>query len=132
MSCGRTTFIINQGETFYRRIVYKDSSGLPIDLTDYHGRLQIRPGAGSSTLYATLSSSIAPDNTGLNFSPKSGSVVLPPSSGSIGITISAYSSSLFSFTEAVGDLFIYSGSGATMFSDKILDIKVKLNKSITL
>lgn len=131
MSCARYTFIIDQGETFYRRIVYKDNNNLPVDLTDYQGRLQVRPSAGSSTLYLSLSSSIGADGSGLNFTPTSASVVLPRSSGSIGITISKYSSSLFTFTEAVGDLFIYSGSGATEYADKVMDIKVKVNRKVT-
>lgn len=131
MACGRYTFIINQGETFYRRIVYKDSNRLPIDLTDYHGKLQLRPSAGSSTVYLTLSSSIDADGSGLNFTPTSASVVLPASSGSIGITISAASSSLFTFTECVGDLFIYSGSGVSEYRDKLMEIKVKNIKRVT-
>lgn len=131
MSCARYTFIINQGETFYRRLVYKDSNGDPVDLTDYHGKLQLRPSAGSSTIYLTLSSSIDADGSGLNFTPVSSSVVLPPSSGSIGITISAASASLFTFAEAVGDLFIYSGSGVTEYRDKLMDIKAKVNRRVT-
>lgn len=139
MSCARYTFIINQGETFYRRIVYKDSNGLPVDLTDYSGRLQLRPAAGSSTIYLTLSSSIGSDGSGLNFTPASQSIsgttvttyTLPTTSGSIGITISAYSSSLLTFTEAVGDLFIYSGSGDTEYRDRVMEIKAKVSKSAT-
>lgn len=131
MSCAKYTFVINQGETFYRRIVYKDSNGLPVDLTNYQGRLQLRPTHDSDTIYLTLSSSIGSDNSGLNFTPTSASVVLPVTSGSIGITISAYSSSLLSFTEAVGDLFIYSGSGVTEYRDKIMDIRAKVQKRAT-
>lgn len=131
MACGKYTFTINQGETFYRRLRYLDSDNQPIDLTGYHGRMQIRPSIGSSTIICTLSSSIGVDGTGLNFTPFSASVVLPLSSGSIGITISAYSSSQFSFTEAVGDLFIYSGSGVTEYRDKILDLRFRLNRRST-
>lgn len=131
MACARYTFTINQGETFYKRIVYKDSLGQPVDLTDHHGKLQLRPNADSDIVYLTLSSSIGADGSGLSFTPTSASIVLPTTSGSIGITISAYSSSLLSFTEAVGDLFIYSGSGETQYRDKLLDIKAKLVKRIT-
>jgi hypothetical protein len=123
--------MVNQGETFERRIEYKDSNNTPIDLTGFHSKLQIRPSAGSNIIYATLSSSISPDGTGLNMTPYSASTMLPESSGSIGITISSYSSSLFTFSEAFYDLFIYSGSGASMYSDKVMEGKVKLVKSIT-
>lgn len=131
MACGRYTFEIKQGETFYRRINYKDSAGQPIDLSGYHARLQLRPSAGSSTVYLTLSSSIGSDGSGLNFTPTSASVVLPESSGSIGITISAFSSSQLTFTEAVGDLFIMSGSGVSEFRDNLLDLRARVIRRVT-
>lgn len=131
MACGRYTFDIKQGETFYRRIVYKDSAGLPIDLTGYHGRLQLRPAVGSSTIYLTLSSSIGSDGSGLDFTPISSSLVLPETSGSIGITISAFSSSQLTFTEAVGDLFIMSGSGVSEFRDNLMDIRARVIRRVT-
>ena len=123
--------MINQGETFLKRFEYKDSNGAPIDLTYYQSRMQIRPTADSSTVYATLSSSIALDDTGILHTPLSGSTTLPESSGSFSIKISAYSSSLFSFTEAYADFFFYSGSGITQYADKVFEAKVKLIKSVT-
>jgi hypothetical protein len=102
-----------------------------VDLTDYEARMQIRPNVGSSTVYVDLSSSRWPDGTGLNMTPTSASIVLPRTSGSIGIYISAVSSSQLNFTEAVYDLEIYSGSGATQYVERILEGKVKLSKEIT-
>lgn len=128
----RYSFIINQGATFRRRIQYKDSSNLPVDLTDYQARMYIKPTPESSTIYCRLSSSLDADYTGLNMTPVSASLILPKTSGSIGIWISAASSSLFNFTEAYGDIFIYSGSGITQYSKKIADIKFKLQKSSTI
>lgn len=126
------TFIIKQGKTFNRRIEYL--TGDPPSLfnfTGYEARMQIRPNFASSTVYCTLSSSIGADNTGLNMTPTSASVVLPRSSGSIGIQISAYSSSLFTFTEGVFDLEIYSGSGVTQYVEEILRGKVKILQEVT-
>jgi hypothetical protein len=51
----------------------------------------------------------------------------PPTSGSVGIFISATSSSALDFTEAVYDLEITSGSIVT----RILEGKVKLSKEVT-
>jgi len=65
------------------------------------------------------------DGTGLNFSGSNGTT--PPTSGSIGVFISATSSSNFSFGEAVYDLEITSGSIVT----RILEGKVKLSKEVT-
>lgn len=125
MAAGRYSFVIEQGSTLNLELQYKDSSGTPIDLTDYGGRMQIRPSVASSTIYITLSSSLEPDGTGLNFSGSNGQT--PPTSGSIGIYISAISSSLLNFDTAVYDLELYSGSYVT----RILEGQVKLSKEVT-
>ena len=126
MAAGKYSFIIEQGATTDFEIVWKDSSGTRIDLSTYHARMQIRSGYGSSgTLYASLSSSLSPDGTGLNLSGSSGTN--PLSSGSIGIFISAASSSAFSFGEAKYDLEVVSGSYVT----RLIEGKIKLNKEVT-
>jgi len=55
MSAGKYSFTIEQGATLDFELAYKDSSDNPIDLTGYQGRMQIRPTAGSDTIYITLS-----------------------------------------------------------------------------
>ncbi len=125
MAAGRYSFVIEQGSTLNLELQYKDSSGNPINLTNYNGRMQIRPSVASSTVYISLSSSLQPDGTGLNFSGSNGST--PPTSGSIGIYISAASSSALSFDTAVYDLEIYSGS----YVSRILEGQVKLSKEVT-
>lgn len=125
MAAGRYSFVIEQGSTLNLELQYKDASGTPIDLTDYGGRMQIRPSVASSTVYITLSSSLEPDGTGLNFSGSNSQT--PPTSGSIGVYISAVSSSLLNFDTAVYDLELYSGSYAT----RILEGQVKLSKEVT-
>ena len=131
MAAGRYSFIIDQGTTVDFRIEYRDSANQPIDLSNYESRMQIRPTKESSTVICTLSSSIAPDGTGLYMTPFSGSTQLPRSSGSIGIVISAASSSIFNFTEAYYDLEIVSGSTPTTYVSRILEGKIKLSKEVT-
>ena len=59
MAAGRYSFVIEQGSTTDFEIIYKDSAGDPIDLTDYQARMQIRASqTGSSDIYLTLSSSL--------------------------------------------------------------------------
>jgi len=87
--------------------------------------MQIRPTIASSTVYITLSSSLAADGTGLNFSGSNGST--PPTSGSIGVYISAESSSMLNFDTGVYDLEITSGS----FVTRILEGQVKLSLNVT-
>ena len=129
MSAGRYSFTIEQGATLDFELAYKDSDNEKIDLTDYQGRMQIRPSVGSDIVYITLSSSLDDDGTGLNFSGSDG--LNPPTSGTIGIFISAASSSQLDFNEAVYDLEIASGSDYPIVT-RLLEGQVKLSKNVTL
>ena len=131
MAAGQYSFTIEQGATVDFRIDYTDSNGDAVDLTNYEARMQIRNAKGGATLYASLSSSLGPCGTGLNMTPTSASVTLPKSSGSIGVFISAASSSAFTFDRAYYDLEIYSGSGNCTRVDRILEGRVKLSKEVT-
>ena len=130
MAAGKYSFTIEQGSTVDFEIVYKDSNSDPIDLTLYTSRMQIRPSIGSDIVHMTLSSSLGPCGTGLNMSGSNSAN--PPTSGSIGIFISAASSSLLDFTNAVYDLEIASGSGNCAHVTRILQGNIKLSKNITL
>ena len=101
MAAGKYTFFIEQGATTDFELVWKDNNGDPVDLSSYNGRMQIRTDYGGD-LICSLSSSLDSDGTGLNFSGSNGTT--PLASGSIGIFISAASSSAFSFGEARYDL----------------------------
>ena len=89
MAAGRYSFVIEQGATTDFQIAYTDSDNLPVDLTGYQARMQIRPNVGSNEIYITLSSSLDPCGTGLNLSGSNS--INPPTSGTIGIYISAVS-----------------------------------------
>ena len=130
MAAGKYSFVIEQGSTVDFEIVYKDSNSDVVDLTGYQARMQIRPSIGSPTVHMTLSSSLDPCGTGLNMSGSSGTN--PPTSGSIGLFISAVSSSLLDFSEAFYDLEIASGSGNCSIVTLILEGKIRLSKNITL
>jgi len=131
MAAGRYNFQIEQGSTVDFTINYTDSAGVAIDLTDYQARMDIRPSAGSDTLYATLSSSLQSDFTGINMTPLStAGLTLPKSSGSLRIYISAASSSAFDFKTAQYDLEVYSGS-APVTVTKLLIGQINLIKEVT-
>jgi hypothetical protein len=125
MAAGRYNIVIEQGATYQIELQYKDSTNIPINLSGYSGRMQIRPSIGSPTSYLYLSSSLQPDGTGLNFSGSNGTT--PPASGSIGIFISATTSSLFTFINGVYDLEIQSGSIVT----RLLQGNVQVSKEVT-
>jgi len=126
MAAGKYSFTIEQGATVDFEIAYKDSSGNPIDLTGYQARMQLRPSPGSDVLYINLSSSLAADGTGLNLSGSGG--LKPPTSGAIGVYISAISSSQLSFDLASYDLELASSDGTVT---RLLEGKVKLSQEVT-
>lgn len=131
MAAGKYSFTIEQGSTVDFEIAYKDSSGNPIDLTGYQARMQIKDAPGGSTTYITLTSSAEPPpcGTGLNMSGSNG--LNPPTSGTIGVLISAISTSAFTFNQAVYDLEIASGSGDCTIVTRLVEGNVKLIKEVT-
>jgi len=128
MSAGRYSFTIEQGATLDFELAYKDSDNNPVNLTGYQGRMQLRPSAGSDIKYITLSSSLDADGTGLNFSGSDG--LNPPTSGTIGVFISAESSSLLDFGEAVYDLELATGSQFPIVT-RLLEGQVRLSLNVT-
>jgi len=127
MAAAKYPFTIEQGVTTILEFQYKDADENPIDLTGYSGRMQIKSDYADNapTTYATFSSSLNPDNTGLSFSGSNGTT--PPTSGSIGLYISAATSSAFTFETAKYDLEIYSGSLVT----RLVEGTIKLSKEVT-
>ena len=126
MAAGKYNFIIEQGATLDFEIAYKDSGSVAIDLTDYQARMQLRPSIGSSEVYLTLSSSLNPCGSGLNMSGSGG--LKPPTSGAIGVFLTAASSSQLNFSKAVYDLEIVAGTGEVT---KIIRGVVKLIREVT-
>ena len=134
MAAGKYNFTIEQGATVDFEVRYTDISGSAIDLDGYQARMQIRPAPGAKQIYMTLSSSLGPCGSGLNMA---GSIndpdyPKPSTSGSIGVYVSALSSSLLDFPAAVYDLEIASGSGHCYVVVRLLEGKIKLSQNITL
>ena len=134
MAAGRYSFIIEQGATVDFEVVYNAGDCTPIDLEGYSARMSIRQSQNrSSQLYITLSSSLGSCGTGLNLS---GSVSAqgypkPLTSGSIGVYISAFSSSQLTFNEGYYDLELMSGSGNCMTVTRLLMGQVRLSDEVT-
>ena len=124
MAAGKYSFIIEQGATTNFQINWTDESGSAVDLTGYHARMQLRTDYNSTPLIS-LSSSLKSDNTGINLSGSN--FITPLASGSIGVYISAASSSLLNFGEAFYDIELIKGNEVT----RLLEGKVKLSKNVT-
>lgn len=125
MAAGKYSFVIEQGATTNFQIDWTDESGSAIDLSGYHARMQIRPQIEDTNVLIHLSSSLSTDGTGINLSGSNG--ITPLESGSIGVYISAHSSSLLDFGEAFYDLELVNGNEVT----RLLEGKVKLSKNVT-
>ena len=133
MAAGKYSFTIEQGATLDFEIQYRDSSGNPIDLTGYTGKMQIRSNySGSGTTYLTLTSSLGDTYTktsGSAFLSFSGSnLTTPTTSGSIGIYAGWVATDALTFTDqAYYDLEITLGNIRT----RILEGQVRLSKQVT-
>jgi hypothetical protein len=126
MAAAKYSFVIEQGATLEFQLDWTDDTGNPIDLTGMHARMQVRPAVESSEIFLNLSSSLSDScGTGLNLSGSSGTN--PLSSGSIGVYVSAASSSLLNFNEAYYDLEVVSGCEVY----RLLEGKVRLSKNVT-
>jgi hypothetical protein len=128
MAAGRYLLTIEQGSTTDLLLEWKDSNGEPVDSSGYTARMQIRPSVDSSTTYLSITNTLSNDGTGLNLTPESASVVLPRTSGSIGLFISAASSSNLNFAEGVYDIELQSNGGIVT---RLLEGLVKLSKEVT-
>lgn len=129
MSAGRYPILIEQGATLDFEIQYNDSNNQPVDLSGYAARMQIRPSIESTSSYIYLSSSYI---AGASCISMSGShATKPPTSGSIGIFISACDTATFNFNEGVYDLEIFTNYNNCDYVTRILQGPVRISKEVT-
>jgi hypothetical protein len=131
MAAGIYNFIIEQGTTHTFTIQYKDSNNNPVDLTGYTGRMQIRNAPKGNILHASLTNTLSGCGTGLDFTPEIDGVEQPVTSGSIGVMISAVSSSMFNFDQAYYDLELVVDDAGCEVVSRLLQGRVKLSKEVT-
>lgn len=130
MSAGRYPIYIEQGASLDFEVQYVDSEGNPVDLSGYSARMQIRPSVASNVAYITLTSNLQADGTGLNLSGSHSTK--PPTSGSIGVFISACSSSILNFGDAVYDLELsVPYEGGCDYVTRLIQGPVRLSQEVT-
>jgi len=115
MSAGKYSFTIEQGATTDFEIIFKDSTGTPVDLTGREAAMQIRNAKNGTTLFASLSLS-------------GSSLTNPLTSGSIGIYIGHAVTNDFTFSEAFYDLEITNDQERI----RLVEGKVKNTEQVTL
>jgi hypothetical protein len=96
-------------------------------------KIRIRNAPKGSTLHASLTTTTSSCGTGLTLEPEVDGVTYPTTSGSIGVVISAASSSMFNFDQASYDLEIVSTDPITFCETvtRVLQGKIKLSKEVT-
>jgi hypothetical protein len=132
MSAGKFSFTIEQGATTDFEIIFKDSTGTPVDLTGREAAMQIRNAKNGTTLFASLTSSLGNTYTkasGSSFLSLSGSSLTNPlSSGSIGVYIGHAVTNDFTFSDTFYDLEITNDQERI----RLVEGKVKNTEQVTL
>ena len=93
MASNNYSMTIEQGSTFNLSLVIKDSANVPLDLSGYSARMQIRPTTGSALLVLEVASdnlSIIPSAGMVNIKiPASITATLPPSINSYDLELTS-------------------------------------------
>jgi hypothetical protein len=115
MSAGQYNFIIEQGSTFQRTLIYKDENGDPVDLTPYDARMMIKAAKADTEAILSLSNETE------------GGLTLGGAAGTIAILISAEDTEDLDFDSAYYDLEIETDEVVT----RLLEGTVTLSKEVT-
>ena len=115
MAAGYYDLYIEQGATFYQEVVWKDSAGEVIDLTDYTARMQIRKTKQATTPLISLTT----ENDRITIEAAEGKVILE---------IAATDTAEFSQFCGVYDLELISSTG---FVTRLMEGAVTISREVT-
>lgn len=115
MTAATYNFGIEQGTTFLKPIIWKDSTGAPVNLTGCKARMQIRQRVPSSTVLLELTSE---DNE----------LVITPLLGKITITLSAAQTAAITWRRGRYHLEIETASGTVT---RLLSGKISISREVT-
>lgn len=115
MSAGLYAIVIEQEATFYRKLQWLDPSSVPIDLTGYTAKMQVRATAADSSIIVELSTT-------------NSYITITPSTGTIELTIPASVTATVPVANAVYSLNMTSPDG---FVTRLLQGQVQVKASIT-
>jgi hypothetical protein len=89
---------IRQGSTWNQTVIWKDSDGVPVDLTDYTARMQVRPVVQSETIIIELTT-------------ENGRIELGGSTGEVRLNLSAEVTAQIELLAGAYDLELESSDG---------------------
>ena len=106
-------FTIEQGTSFSKPFVYKDSLGLPIDLSGFTARMQMRPSKSSSMVL-------------LDLTTENGGIVIDGPAGAVTLVFTEAMTSALS-RSGVYDLELVNGSTVM----RLVEGEITLSKEVT-
>ena len=115
MAAAYYDILIEQGATFRKTFVWKDSEETPIDITGYTARMQIRRKKSATTVEHTATT-------------ENGGIVLGDAAGTVEVIISAADTADFDFTTGVYDLELNDGSDGIT---RLVEGGVEVSKEVT-
>ena len=115
MPAGSYDILIEQGATFIRDIVWKDSMGVPVDVTGYTARMQLRAQKSSTEILLSLTT-------------ENGCITMGSTDGKVHLEIPAETTATYSARRAVYDLEMIDPEGIVT---RLLEGGVELSMEVT-
>lgn len=115
MAAGKYDFEIEQGTSLAKPFVWKDGDGVPVDLSGYTARMQVRQSVTSDTVLQELLST-------------DGTIVLGGAAGTITLTLSATAMAAITWKRGKYDLELVASNG---FVTRLLEGVVTVSKEVT-
>lgn len=115
MPAANYSFVIEQGATLLKPIVWKDSNNTPVDLAGYSAKMQIRKSPTSPDVLLELSTA-------------NNKLVITPSTGTITMVFSASTTAAINWKAGRYDLELTSGNGTVT---RLLSGDITVSREIT-
>lgn len=106
---------IEQGADLSRKITWSDSAGVPVNLTGYTARMQVRASVGASAVLMELTT-------------ENGGIVLGGSAGTIELVRTAAQTAAFTWRRGIYDLELLSPAGKVT---RLLKGEVEVDPEVT-
>lgn len=115
MAAATYDFDIEQGATLLKPIVWKDSTGSPVNLTGYTAKMQVRKSVSSQEVL-------------LEMSTVNGKLQLTPSTGTITMVFSAATTAAIDWRSGKYDLELTSADGTVT---RLIEGEITVSREIT-
>lgn len=115
MSAATYDFEIEQGTTLLKPIVWKDSTGAPVNLAGYTAKMQIRQSAAAEEVLLELSTT-------------NGMISITPATGTITLIFSAATTAAIAWRRGKYDLELTSAGGTVT---RLIEGEISVSREIT-